>query len=738
MGIRFKLLMPLIIGLLAFTIFVHFYWVNSYLRSEYRHYKEIHTLLVKMLEPELIKSQISGNHAYMRSFLDWQMKLHEEHWKKMVVYDNKDRQLYPLTDPIPASGKHIFKIYHNLDFNGNLFGRVILTVDWSHERQEELERIHQIEHLLIIAFLIITLVSAFWQNHLVCIPLSRLKKAAIKLSEGNYREVLPATGNDEIGKLTHVFENMRVKLKQYYTDLQYALLNARYSEAQQRAVINTMADALIIVDEKGNIESFNPAAEQIFAYTADEVRNKNIKMLIPEASPGSDDEYLPNQYNSKETHVFGQVSETEGRKKDGSVIDIELRISKINTGHKQRYSTLVRDISERKHIETELRIAAIAFDAQEGIIITDSEANILRVNQAFSRITGYDANELIGKNPRILKSGRHSPDFFKNMWDSLKHTHQWSSEIWDRRKNGEIFPQWVSITAVKDNADNITHYVGSFLDISELKEKQLQLEHQTHELSAARDAAEEAARAKSEFLSIMSHEIRTPLNGILGMTQLLSNTSLDKVQQEYLQIITRSGNSLLTIIDDILDFSKMDAEKMSLELIDFNLEQTAFEVIRLLKIKAEEKDLELIFQYAHDCPHYLVGDAGRIRQILINLVNNAIKFTNHGQVLLDISCLPGSKLDPADGNHAQLVFKIKDTGIGISPENQSMLFKSFSQADASTTRKFGGTGLGLAICKKLVTLMGGKISIESELGKGATFIVRINMPVSKYNVPISI
>ncbi len=737
MGIRFKLLMPLIIGLMAFTLFVHFYWVNSYLKSEYRHYKEIHTLLIKMLEPELIKSQISGNHAYMHAFLGWQMKLHKVHWKNIFVYDKQGHLLYPLTEPDPVSGKHIFKLQHNLIFNGDSFGRVILTVDWEHERQEELERIHQIEHLLIVVFLIITLASAFWQNHLICLPLSRLKKAAIKLSEGDYKEVLPTTGNDEIGKLTQVFENMRVKLKQYYADLQRALMDARYSEAQQRAVINSMADALIIIDEAGKIESFNPAAERIFSYRADEVRNKHIKMLIPEAYTSTHDEYLLNRYNSAENHVLGQVSEMKGLKKDGSIIDIELRISEIDTGHKRRYSNLVRDISERKHIETELRIAAIAFDAQEGIIITDSEANILRVNQAFSRITGYEVDELIGKNPRILQSGRHTAEFFKNMWDSLKQTDQWSSEIWDRRKNGEIFPQWVSLTAVKDDSNNVTHYVGSFLDISELKEKQLQLEHQTRELSAARDAAEEAARAKSEFLSIMSHEIRTPLNGILGMTQLLSNTPLNKVQQEYLQIVTRSGNSLLTIIDDILDFSKMDAEKMSLELLDFNLEQTAFEVIRLLRIKAEEKDLELIFKYAPDCPRYLVGDAGRIRQILINLVNNAIKFTKHGHVLLDISCLSGNKPNQPGCDHAQLVFKISDTGIGISPQNQAMLFNSFSQADASTTRKFGGTGLGLAICKKLVALMEGKISIESELGKGATFIVRINMPVSRYNDPAS-
>lgn len=731
MGIRFKLLMPLTIGLITFILFVHYYWVDTYLKSEYIHYKEKHKLLIKMLEPELSRIQISGDLSYMQTFLDWQMKLHKAHWKNLVVYNKKGHQLYPLTGSVPVSGLYIFKLRDNLRLNGNLFGHLILTVDWTKERQEELQRVHQIERSLIAVFFMITLASAFWQNHLVRYPLLRLKKAAMRLSEGDYEEKLPASGNDEIGQLTHAFENMRIKLKKSCADFKKALMDARYSEEQQRAIISTMADAFIIIDEDGNIESFNPAAEHTFAYDADEVLNKNIKILIPKFHSGIYDGHSSNQDDTGEPYIVGQAPEMEGRKKDGSIITIGIRISEIHAGDKRSFSCLVRDISERKRIEAELRIAAIALNTREGIIITDPQATILRVNQAFTRITGYDEDELIGQNPRLLQSGHHTPDFYREMWDSLIHTDQWSSEIWDRRKNGEIFPQWVSITSVKDDDGNVTHYVGSFLDISELKEKQLQLEHQAQELSTARDAAEAAARAKSEFLSIMSHEIRTPLNGILGMTQLLSNTRLDKNQHEYLQIVTRSGHSLLTIINDILDFSKMEAQKMTVELLDFNLKQTAFEVIRLLRIKAEEKGLELIFHYAPNCPHYLVGDAGRIRQILINLVNNAIKFTEHGHVLLDISSLPGTGADPSDCNQTQLVFKVKDTGIGISPENQARLFDSFSQADASTTRKFGGTGLGLAICKQLVTLMDGEISIESKPGKGATFIMRINLAISK-------
>ncbi len=728
MGIRFKLLLPLIIGFIAFILFLHLYWVDNYLDSEYRDYKETHKTLMKMLEPELTRAQMSGDLAYMHSFLDQTMDLHKKYWRQIAVYDREGHQLYPLTASAPASGNYVFELRHDLHFDGEPFGKLVLLVDWEHERQEELQRIYKIVGLLIVALAIIILASAFWQNYLIRQPLLRLQAAATKLSEGDYREKLPLTSNDEIGRLTRVFEHMRVKLEQSHADLKQALMDARFSEAQQRAVINTMADALIIIDDHGNIESFNPAAERIFGYDAAEILDRNIGMLMPKPHASAHDGYLSRYLDTGETHVLGHVRELEGLRKDGNIITIEMKVSEIDTGYKRLFSGLISDISERKRTETELRIAAIAFDTQEGIIITDPDANIVRVNQACTQITGYNAEELIGQNPRLLQSNRQGPDFYTGMWDSLIHTGRWSGEIWNRRKNGEICLQWASLTAVRDEQDNVTHYVGSFLDISELKEKQLQLEYQTQELSAARDAAEAAARAKSEFLSIMSHEIRTPLNGILGMAQLLTDTRLDEEQNEYLQTITQSGNALLTIINDVLDLSRIEAEKMELELLEFNLEQTAFEVINLLSIRAKEKKLDLIFNYAPDCPRYLLGDAGRIRQILINLIGNAIKFTEQGHVLLEISCLGESGSNACE--HVQLVFKVKDTGIGISPENQSRLFDSFSQADGSITRKFGGTGLGLAICKKMITLMDGDISIESSLGNGATFLLRINLPVA--------
>jgi PAS domain S-box-containing protein len=382
----------------------------------------------------------------------------------------------------------------------------------------------------------------------------------------------------------------------------------------------------------------------------------------------------------------------------------------------------------RRKAEEQLRKLSRAVEqSPSSIVITDLAGDIEYVNPKFTQVTGYTSDEVMGQNPRILKSGVMSQEEYKHLWDTITAGQEWRGEFHNKRKDGTLFWEMASISPVVDVNGVVTHFVGIKEDITKRK-------HTEAELQRAREEAISATRAKSVFLASMSHEIRTPLNAIIGMTTLLMNSDLPTDERDYVDTIRICSDALLNIINDVLDFSKIEAGRLELNNQPFSLRHCVEESLDVMATKAAEKRLDLSYDLAPNTPATLVGDEARLRQVLVNLLSNAVKFTERGEVVVSVQkedneTVPSasSPAHPDLWTLHRLHFSVRDTGIGISPEQQSRLFQSFRQADTSVSRRYGGTGLGLAISKRLVELMGGTMWVESEVGAGATFHFTVEM-----------
>jgi PAS domain S-box-containing protein len=491
----------------------------------------------------------------------------------------------------------------------------------------------------------------------------------------------------------------------------------RLAQAQRTAHIgswewNAITNEIIWSDEQYRLLGFVPGA---FTPTTD----------LGLASVHPDDRSLMLAW--METVLSNkESSELDNRvvRPNGEVRALHTKATAIldGSGNVVRLVGTSQDITEQKAAEQALGAAeqkyrSIFEQSSEGIFQNTPEGRFLSANPALARMLGFDSpEELISERADIGRQGYTSPTVRGKYREALeKNGFIVGFEYEVYRKDGTRI--WVSESSriVRDAAGRALYYEGSVQEITERKRAEVELRN-------AKDAAEAANRAKSEFLANMSHEIRTPMNGVIGMTGLLLDTDLTHEQQKFAEMIRFSGEALLTIVNDILDFSKVEAGQMELEIVAIDLAELVRGTVELLAGTAKAKGLELRASIDPDVPAQLHGDGGRLRQVLINLMGNATKFTARGGVTLRVS------LDRETDETTLLRFRVTDTGIGINHETQARLFQPFTQGDGSMTRRYGGTGLGLAICKQLVERMGGEIGVESSAGEGATFWFTVEFP----------
>ncbi|MBF0186350.1 MAG: PAS domain S-box protein [Magnetococcales bacterium] len=478
----------------------------------------------------------------------------------------------------------------------------------------------------------------------------------------------------------------------------------------QAAALEAAANAIIITDAHGRIEWFNSAFLRLSGYDYDEVVGQTPKLL---RSGMHGDAFYKTLWD---IILDGGVWQGEmvNRRKDGTLYHQESIITPVRgeSGRIEHFIAIQQDISERKRSEAELKKFFLAVQQSPvTTVITDVDGKIEYVNPRFSEVTGYTMKEALGQNPRILKTETTSQIVYEEMWQDISSGRTWRGELLNRRKDGSLFWESTLISPIHDDDGNISNYLAVKEDITARKQAE-------QALKEAKQEAERANLAKSAFLATMSHEIRTPINAILGMGELLLEAPISNEQRTWLETINQAGETLLALINEILDLSKIEAGQLQLNPRPMDSSELAGGVVGILDLLAQEKGISLVLEVERDVSHPVIGDPDRIRQVLMNLVGNAIKFTEQGSVTVGI--------ERWDGDLYR--FSVQDSGVGISKEKLATVFDPFTQADASVSRQFGGTGLGLTICRRLVELMGGGIHVESHLGEGSLFSFTLPLP----------
>ncbi|MGC9354446.1 MAG: PAS domain S-box protein [Mariniphaga sp.] len=479
----------------------------------------------------------------------------------------------------------------------------------------------------------------------------------------------------------------------------------RQSLGEYRDLINGMSETVWIIDTEGNLIEVNETAVKVLGYTREELVELGLHGI---------DNHLPKKQiadlaNQMPT-VKNQFFQTWHTTKSGKKIPVEINSTLVNYNGKKAIMSIARDITERIEIENQLKLLSRSVEQSPvSIVVTDNNGIIEYVNSAFTKVTGYSSDEVKGMKTSLFKSGNHSQKFYKQLWNTILRGEEWHGELMNRKKNGELFWEDISISPVYNLKQEITHFISIREDVTEKKKM-------IDDLIAAKEKAEESDRLKSAFLANMSHEIRTPMNGILGFTELLKEPKLTgEEKNEYIKIIQKSGQRMLNTINDLIEISKIESGSLELKLKEVNVNEQLDYIYNFFKPETENKGLAFKLHKALPVEQVIVEtDQEKLNGVLMNLIKNAIKYTNQGGIEMGYRVVENT-----------LEFFVKDTGIGIEKKHREFVFERFAQADISLSKPYEGAGLGLSIAKAYVEILGGKIWFESESSKGSQFYFTI-------------
>ncbi len=517
-------------------------------------------------------------------------------------------------------------------------------------------------------------------------------------------------------RAAHFFDRGKHQLKRELRD-KHATLDQYQQHLEM--IMENVHDAIVTFSVDGEILSINKAAKEMLLINEESqsiscyFKGFDLQQKIID--------YMQKVKNHQQPESLGSGFRSWARRSDNSLFPVDISLSHSH-GEMPTLIAVIRDVSDRKKMEDALQAeqalkSGVIEHSLNAIIVIDENGMVNDFNQSACRIFGYLKDEVMGKKMANLIIPEDQRHHHENALKLYLETGQGNIlnqriEVLAMRKNKELFP--IELTVFPIHSMGKTVFAAAIQDITERKKEEI-------DNLESKENAEKASLFKSQFLAAMSHEIRTPMNAVLGLLGLMQETPLDEQQKRYISTALDSGQGLLTLINDILDFSKIEAGKLALEYHDFNVSQTLYGLVELMQVRAQNKNISLASFIDPKISDYLNGDQGRIRQILLNLISNAIKFTDEGSVIVRLDALELHK------KRYDLCLSVEDTGIGIKFSDQKKLFDDFVQADGADSRRYGGTGLGLSITKKLVDMMGGRIEIESEEGNGSRFSVYLQL-----------